>query len=278
MDVESFDEGYLSYILTGEGQVAGIGHAVGLLADAPTSIERVAAFGKVLQEAGGDMSAVGTVVVSGTTEITSEMSATVPHHTGGSASTARPLLSGYAKSVAHAHKIDPSALTSSRADGVISSKDVFGAINKQSVTQTSSQKHSQASTYVSPPGVVNASPMARRAAVELKVDISKVTGTGNFNRVTEDDVLIFAGKKPKHSGHSDALPKPLPLPANARPDASLPSTQGQKPSATGPPTLAEMGDKYVSMDGMQKAVVKNMEKSLSVPVFRVSRCIYHNPL
>lgn len=289
MDVESFDEGFLAYILTGEGQVASIGHAVGLLADNPAAIDRVAGFGKVLQEAGGDITALGSVNSAGKSEGPSEISASSSGSavsTGSVSGAGRPMLSGYAKSVAFAHKVDPSTLTSTRGDGVISSKDVFGALNKQTVTHTSTPKHPQPSAYISPPGVVNASPMARKAAAELKVDISKVPGTGNFNRVTEDDVLIFAGKQPKRASSSaEASPqqqqshgqgqtnKAQSLPVTARPDASLPSTQTQKPASSGPPTLADMGDQYVSMDGMQKAVVKNMEKSLAVPVFRVSRLV-----
>jgi pyruvate dehydrogenase E2 component (dihydrolipoamide acetyltransferase) len=45
------------------------------------------------------------------------------------------------------------------------------------------------------PGVVSATPMAKKRAKENGIDISTLKGTGNFGRVTEDDVLIAAGKK-----------------------------------------------------------------------------------
>ena len=38
-----------------------------------------------------------------------------------------------------------------------------------------------------------------------------------------------------------------------------------------PPGAVPILEGIVAMDGMQKAVAKNMEKTLSVPIFRVSR-------
>jgi 2-oxoglutarate dehydrogenase E2 component (dihydrolipoamide succinyltransferase) len=103
--------------------------------------------------------------------------------------------------------------------------------------------------------------VARKLAAENNVDLSKVKGTGNFGRVLPDDVLIFAGKK------TVAPPTPVATPATATATAA-PKAAGGKAA----PAAAEAAfDGVKLMDGMQKAVSKNMEKTLNVPIFRVSR-------
>ena len=47
-----------------------------------------------------------------------------------------------------------------------------------------------------PSGTIIASPQAKKAAKKNKIDIKTVVGTGNFGRVTEEDVLAAAGKAP----------------------------------------------------------------------------------
>jgi pyruvate/2-oxoglutarate dehydrogenase complex dihydrolipoamide acyltransferase (E2) component len=282
MDVESFDEGFLASVIVPSDGVARVGQAVGLLADSADQMDSVSRFGDAVKAAGGDVDAVlssSSAASSGgqahhpaqsvgcTTQTLS------PSVGGGSASGQRPLLSGYAHSVAAANKIDPNTLTSSRSDGVISSKDVLGAMHRQPEQQSAGAPAKAGSTHVSAPGVLNVSPMARKAAAEHKVDLKQVKGTGNFNRITEDDVLIFAGKKqPKQT-----QPQAAPAAASTSGATASASAAGKQTSSAGAPAaasnnlLADMGDRYVTMDGMQKAVVKNMEKSLTVPVFRVSR-------
>jgi hypothetical protein len=48
--------------------------------------------------------------------------------------------------------------------------------------------------------------------------------------------------------------------------APIPAAAPKKEAAT-----TEVLDGLKAMDGMQKAVAKNMEKTLTVPIFRVSR-------
>ena len=78
-------------------------------------------------------------------------------------------------------------------------------------------------------------------------------GTGNFGRVTADDVLIACGKKVASAVSTHSAGKSVSEPAAAT------------------STTEEILDGVVPMDGMQKAVAKNMEATLSVPIFRVSR-------
>src|SRR5437773_3073345 len=59
---------------------------------------------------------------------------------------------------------------------------------------------------------VKASPVARRIAAELGVDLGSVKGTGPEGRVTEADVRAAAKKKPVEAGVSTAPKQPAPLP------------------------------------------------------------------
>jgi pyruvate dehydrogenase E2 component (dihydrolipoamide acetyltransferase) len=118
--------------------------------------------------------------------------------------------------------------------------------------------------YVPAAGTVNASPKAKKLAEDNKLDISKITGTGNFGRVMPDDVLKAAGKF-----IAPAAPAVAPVAVAA---AAAAPAAAAKPSAPSAPAAVMSG--VVAMDGMQKAVAKNMERTLSVPVFRVSREIY----
>jgi len=109
--------------------------------------------------------------------------------------------------------------------------------------------------------------MARVMAKKEKVDLASVKGTGNFGRVTEDDVLLHVGKAPKKAAPA---PAPAPAPAAKAEKAAAPASaaKGEKAAAAAP-APAPAG--VVPMDGMMKAVAKNMEATLGVPIFRVSR-------
>uniref|UniRef100_A0A453M915 Dihydrolipoamide acetyltransferase component of pyruvate dehydrogenase complex n=3 Tax=Aegilops tauschii TaxID=37682 RepID=A0A453M915_AEGTS len=85
-----------------------------------------------------------------------------------------------------------------------------------------------------------ATPQAKKLAKQHRVDLAKVTGTGQFGRITPADVEAAAGIQPK--------PKAVPQ------AAVLPPV----PGAT-----------VVPFTAMQAAVSKNMVESLSVPAFRV---------
>ena len=114
--------------------------------------------------------------------------------------------------------------------------------------------------HVPAPGVINATPKAKQRALENGVDVTQITGTGNFGRVTETDVLKVAGKFVNPAEAVTPLTSPTVAPV------AQTTTSKSTPLKTG------LGiDGVVEMTGMQKTVAKNMEKSMDVPVFRVSR-------
>jgi pyruvate dehydrogenase E2 component (dihydrolipoamide acetyltransferase) len=87
--------------------------------------------------------------------------------------------------------------------------------------------------------------MARAAAKKAKIDLATIQGSGQFGRVTLDDVKAATG---------EAKPK--------------------RKTAAAADKAVELPDGFVPFTGMQKAVSKNMVATLTVPAFRVSTDIY----
>jgi len=108
---------------------------------------------------------------------------------------------------------------------------------------------------------VKASPVARRIAAELGVDLTKVKGTGPDGRVTETDVRTAA----KSKGVEAAVPaaKPTPTPA----DRSL------------PPPLQKKEGARIQLSGMRKIIAQRLVESLGpVPHFYLTINIDAGPL
>lgn len=249
MDVESYEDGFLAAVITGDGEIAEVGSPVAFIAKSKDEIPAVQAYAAAVKAGGG----IAPVATSPAPVASSPASAPVAAVSTPSTpkivvNSGRVVASGYAKAVAKSQGIDLKTISASRADGYITTKDLTGAPSTIAVP-----------AYVPGEGVINASPMARKYAAENGLDVAKIKGTGNFGRVTGDDVLIAAGKL------TPPAPKAVPV-AAATPAPKAVSKDG-KPAVT-------VLDGIVPMDGMQKAVAKNMEKTLSVPIFRVSREIY----
>jgi pyruvate dehydrogenase E2 component (dihydrolipoamide acetyltransferase) len=252
MDVESFEDGYLASILVKEGGVATVGAPVALISKSASDI---AAVQSITAEG---IPATSSVSQSPVPALSSTLAATTSNPS--IVNTGRVAASGYAQALAKEKGIDLRTVTPSRPDAYITSVDL--------VTGKAGGSTSSHSIHIPAPGVVNASPMARKLAAENNVDVSKIKGTGNFGRVMPDDVLIACGKK------TISAPVQTPVPANA-PLSSVTTTSIAATSATKPASKEGTSSSFEGvkpMDGMQKAVSKNMEKTLTIPVFRVSRC------
>jgi pyruvate dehydrogenase E2 component (dihydrolipoamide acetyltransferase) len=156
-----------------------------------------------------------------------------------------------AKSLAAERGIDLSQVTGTGPEGRITAADVesfkgAGAAKADKPKKEEGPKIDRTGGGVIPAGTVTASPQAKKAAKKMKVDINKIQGTGNFGRVTEEDVLKAAGKAPA-----------APAKAYAAPTRDIP----------------ELPDGPVPLSGMQNAVAANMMKTMESPSFRVSRKI-----
>lgn len=152
---------------------------------------------------------------------------------------------------------------------------------------------------------VVASPLAKKAAEEMGVDINSVVGTGPNGRITASDVKAAAsGAAPaKKAAAAPAKPAWTPAPGviaatptaralakKAKIDLASITGTGQLGRVTADDVKMATGEKkaerkrtvpgeevielpagFVPFTGMQKAVSNNMEATLSVPVFRTSR-------
>jgi pyruvate dehydrogenase E2 component (dihydrolipoamide acetyltransferase) len=250
MDVESYEEGYLASILVGDGETAAVGSPLGLMAKSAADIPAVQAYAASLK-AGGASIAPAAAAPSAPVEMSVSVVSVTPlvvQVPKTILTEGRVASSGYAKALAKELNIDLRTVTSSRSDGLITSRDLSSGTVGEVIV----------SAYIPAAGTINASPMARKLAAENNLDVQKIKGTGNFGRVMPDDVLIAAGKK--------AAPvAPVAVTAVAT------TTKAAAPAAASPKVAAVALEGIVAMDGMQKAVAKNMEKTLSVPIFRVSR-------
>ena len=114
-------------------------------------------------------------------------------------------------------------------------------------------------------GRVVISPRARKLAKELKVDLATLQGSGPHGRIVAQDVELAAGKAPTPAGPAVtalvATPAPAPLPVVAHAPAPAP--------AAGTAPLGQL----VPFSTLQQSVVRNMNASLTVPVFHVGYTI-----
>uniref|UniRef100_A0A7S2DNK3 Dihydrolipoamide acetyltransferase component of pyruvate dehydrogenase complex n=1 Tax=Octactis speculum TaxID=3111310 RepID=A0A7S2DNK3_9STRA len=250
MDVESFEEGYLAAILTPEGGSAAVGDCVAVLAETEAEIAAVASAGapsSAAPAAPAPAAPAAAAPAAAAPAPAAPAAVVVPEGE-------RVVASGYAKKVASAAGVDLRTVRGSGPNSRIVADDVL---------LTASGMPPAAHTPA--PGVVAATPMARTLSKAKGVDLSTVAGTGNFGRVTEDDVLAALGMPRKNA-------PPAPAPAAAGPAAAGPAASSAAPKPP-PAAAAPVPEGLVPMDGMQKAVVKNMEATLGVPIFRVSRSI-----
>ena len=99
---------------------------------------------------------------------------------------------------------------------------------------------------------IAASPLAKRRAAELGLDLALIAGTGPEGRIVEADVERAA----------------------AQGSAKVGSAAASTPAAPAPVAVAPPGETRLEpLTTLQSAVVRNMNVSLSVPVFRVGYTI-----
>ncbi|OAB56886.1 branched-chain alpha-keto acid dehydrogenase subunit E2 [Phormidium willei BDU 130791] len=116
-----------------------------------------------------------------------------------------------------------------------------------------------------PSGRTVASPRARKLAKELKVELSNLQGSGPYGRIVAEDVQQAAGQPvsaPTVTPVMPAAPAAAPVPMTAATTAPAPS-----------PAPAITPGQVVPFNTLEGAVVRNMNASLSVPVFRVGYTI-----
>jgi pyruvate dehydrogenase E2 component (dihydrolipoamide acetyltransferase) len=259
MDVEAFEDGILAAIITGEGESAPIGSTVGLLASKPDDMAALQAYAAQLKSATVPAASAPTADVP--TEVSTPLTTQAPPvNTAPLTNRGRISVTGYAKRLASEAGINLQTVRGSGPSGRIVASDVENAVKSGTVSGATLATQS---TYTPAAGVLAATPSARALANQHNVDLGSIKGTGNFGRVTADDVRAAVGLPPLKK-ETEAVPAKEAITVTAK--SASPSGKDSAKTASSP-------EEIVAMDGMQKAVVKNMVATLSVPVFRVSRAI-----
>lgn len=241
MDVEAFEDGFLAAIITAEGDSCTVGAPVALIASEEKDIPALQAYAASLSGApvpAASAPPVATIASPVTAAAPAAPKVAAPKAASGSRVVASPL----AKKLAEEKGVDLSTVVGTGPEGRITAGDV----EKAAAGGAPAKKAAPAPTkpaWTPAAGVIAATPMARAAAKKAKLDLSTIQGTGEFGRVTLDDVKIATGEK-----------KPT-----------------RKQAAKGAAAPVELPSGLVPFTGMQRAVAKNMDATLSTPVFRVSR-------
>lgn len=245
MDVEAFEDGYLAAILTAEGESGAVGAPVALIAAEEKDIAALKEYASTLS---GLPAAAPTAKAPASTpdvkQLVSSAAAAVAGATLGS-NVDRVVASPLAKKKAEQLGVDISKVAGTGPNSRVTAGDVELFASGKSPAASKSTEKPSVSGWTPAPGVIAATPMARALAKKAKLDIKSIKGTGEFGRVTVDDVKIATGEK--------------------KPD--------RKPIAGKTIARAELPSGSVPMTGMQRAVSNNMVATLSTPEFRVSRDI-----
>ena len=244
MDVEAFEDGFLAAIITGEGDTGAVGAPVALIATEEKDIA-------VLKAYAASMSGAPAAAAPAATAATEAPAAAAPKKmttSTAAASGGRVVASPLAKKKAEELGVDLSSVVGTGPEGRITAADVEGAAAGATPAKSASKSASKPAAEPAKPvwtpaaGVIAATPMARAAAKKAKLDLSKIKGTGEFGRVTLDDVKLATGEK---------------------------QPEVKKAVAAGAPVV-DLPDGFVPFTGMQKAVSKNMVATLTVPSFQVT--------
>jgi pyruvate dehydrogenase E2 component (dihydrolipoamide acetyltransferase) len=234
MDVEAFEDGFLAAIITEEGESSNVGAPVALIAAEESDIAALQAYATTL--GGAPAAAPPTAAPAAAAAAAPKAAAAKKPAATGDRVVASPL----AKKKAEELGIDLSTVVGTGPDGRVTASDVE---NSSSGTVPAKAAPAAKPSWTPAAGVVAATPTARAAAKKARIDIATIEGTGEFGRVTIDDVKMATGElKPKRKS---------------------PVRGGAEP--------VELPEGLVPFTGMQRAVSKNMEATLSTPIFRVSR-------
>jgi len=245
MDVEAFEDGFLAAIITQEGESGVVGAPVALIAANEADIPTLQAYAATLSGAPPPVAA---------TPATTAPAAAPAAPTPAAARAAKPpsggrvVASPLARKKAEELGIDLNTVAGSGPDGRITASDVEAAASGAAPAKPKAAATATAApakpAWTPAPGVVAATPTAKALAKKARIDISTIQGTGQFGRVTADDVKIATGEKKPERPARKAVP-------------------GME--------AVDMPEGLVPMTGMQRAVSKNMVATLSIPSFQVTR-------
>lgn len=150
------------------------------------------------------------------------------------------------------------------------------------VEQTAPQTAAAAAPQASDGGRVKASPLARKVAGELGVDLSKVTGTGPAGRIVKEDVEkassapAAAPKQPSAAATAAAkLTEAVKARATAAPAPVSASAPASAPTPVSAPTPASAAIKPVAKEGDERIELSSMRKIIASRLLTSKTTIPH---
>uniref|UniRef100_A0A7S4QIL9 Dihydrolipoamide acetyltransferase component of pyruvate dehydrogenase complex n=2 Tax=Ditylum brightwellii TaxID=49249 RepID=A0A7S4QIL9_9STRA len=241
MDVEAFEDGFLAAIITGEGDSGAVGAPVALIAAEEGDIPALQAYAATLSGAPAPAAAAPAAPAAVAPKAAAPKAAAAAP--AGAAAGGRVVASPLAKKKAAELGLDLSTVVGTGPGGRITASDVENASSGAAPKKAAAPAAPAKPVHIPAPGVIAATPTARALAKKAKIDLSTIQGTGEFGRVTADDIKMATGEK--------------------KPE--------RKKAAAGGAAPVELPDGFVAFTTMQRAVSNNMEKTLTTPIFRVSR-------
>jgi pyruvate dehydrogenase E2 component (dihydrolipoamide acetyltransferase) len=240
MDVEAFEDGFLAAIITQEGDSGIVGAPVALIAAEEKDIPVLQAYAATLS---GAPAPAASAAVAAAPAAAAPKKMSTSNAASGDRVTASPL----AKKKAEELGLDISNIAGTGPGGRITASDVENAASGAAPAAPAAKKAAPAApakpAWTPAAGVIAATPMARAAAKKAKIDLATIQGTGEFGRITVNDVKLATGEK---------------------------EPERKKAASTGGEAAADLPDGFVPFTGMQKAVSSNMMATLAAPAFLVS--------
>eukprot|EP00984_Skeletonema_dohrnii_P038026 scaffold40788_cov133-Skeletonema_dohrnii-CCMP3373.AAC.1 len=235
MDVEAFEDGFIAAIITDEGESTAVGAPVALIAASEADIPALQAYAATLGGAPAAPAAAAPAAAAPAAAKAAPKAAAAPN--AAASAGGRVVASPLAKKMAEEMGVDLTTVAGSGPGGRITAGDVTKAASGGAPVKKAAAAPTKP-VWQPAEGVVAATPTARVLAKKAKLDLASIEGTGEFGRVTADDVKMATGEmKPK-----------------------------RKVAAPGATAPVELPEGLVPFTGMQRAVSNNMVATLDCPV------------
>ncbi|XP_066979505.1 lipoamide acyltransferase component of branched-chain alpha-keto acid dehydrogenase complex, mitochondrial [Macrobrachium rosenbergii] len=122
--------------------------------------------------------------------------------------------------------------------------------------------------FTLPKGKILTTPAVRRIAMEHKIDLNDVQGSGKDGRILKEDLLSYVERKQSGAQVQKAKAAPAAAPPPPKPSRPAAPTPPAAPPTLPPSMPVILGqDKTEVIKGFQKAMVKSMTEAMKIPHF-----------
>ncbi|MFF2344823.1 dihydrolipoamide acetyltransferase family protein [Pseudarthrobacter sp. NPDC058119] len=232
MDIESFEEGVVAEFLVDLGDTVDVGTPIARITATPA-------------------------------ELPAAPTPAAPQSAVPSPKAAPPV-----RHLAHTLGVDVGRISGSGAGGEVTRDDVERAAAAPGTEAGPAPAVAAAAPAEDAAHRVRSSPLARRLAVELGVDLAGIAGTGPGGAVTEEDVLAAVPPReraPQGTGTDQPAAAPssaVPAPAPATPERRAPAPPAPQPQHAAQPRRKDTGGKAESLRQAIGALMSRSKKEI----------------